>query len=93
MNTQIRGITFGEFLDATEKLVTSPKKEVKWLSPAETCDICHISLTTKAYFVDGRTKFGPWALMCPACHRTNGVGLGTGFGQKYNSKTKIKIAG
>lgn len=86
-------ITFGDFIKATEKLVISPPKQTKWLSPADTCDICHTDLPTKVYFVDGRTKRGPWALMCPACHHRYGVGLGTGFGQKYDSKTRIKIAG
>ena len=42
------------------------------------CDIC--SSTTARY--DGRTIFGPWANMCQACFDTNGIGLGTGKGQK-----------
>ena len=32
--------------------------------------------------VDGKTIFGPWANMCTPCFRTNGVGLGTGRGQR-----------
>jgi len=34
-------------------------------------------------FVDGLTRFGPWANMCLNCHHQFGVGLGVGKGQKY----------
>jgi hypothetical protein len=38
----------------------------------------------KGVFVDGKTKFGPWAFMTPASWRINGVGsYGTGLGQRY----------
>ena len=68
--------------------------ERKWLGtwPAS-CDICEAKLEKEDYFVDGATTFGPWALMCPACHRTHGRGLGTGKGQKYDSKTRVKLGG
>ena len=68
----------------------------KWRSPADTCDICEESLDwvgNKRWFVDGRTKRGPWALMCPRCFEMDGVGLGTGKGQKYDFETKEKIEG
>jgi hypothetical protein len=51
------------------------------------CDLCNTDLTPKPWFVDGRTIYGPWALMCPRCHSEVGVGLGIGKGQKYDSKT------
>jgi len=51
------------------------------------CDICDGEL--KEAFIDGRTKVGFWAIMCLACHKEFGVGLGTGKGQKYKMK-KIK---
>lgn len=57
-------------------------KVKKWLGPAPThCDLCTEPITN--VFIDGRTNFGPWANMCPECHKANGVGLGTGRGQKY----------
>jgi hypothetical protein len=35
-------------------------------------------------FIDGRTKYGPWAIMTVKSWRVHGVGkLGTGNGQKY----------
>lgn len=34
-------------------------------------------------FVDGRTKYGPWATMTLESFEVHGVGLGTGKGQKY----------
>lgn len=66
----------------------------KWRGtwPAE-CDICYTTLSEQEYFVDGHTIFGPWALMCPGCHITKGYGLGTGRGQKYDSKTLEKLEG
>ena len=44
-------------------------------------------------FVDGATRGGPWAIMCITCHRTHGVGLGTGKGQMYDAATLDKIEG
>lgn len=75
--------------------------EKKWRGtwPAE-CDICmyfndgvKTDLRNVPYFVDGATRQGPWALMCPECHAMHGVGLGTGRGQKYDSKTLVKLEG
>ena len=70
----------------------SETKKWKGTWPAK-CDFCHGELTKVDWFVDGRTKQGPWALMCPVCHLMDGVGLGTGRGQKYDSKTLEKIEG
>ena len=59
----------------------------KWLgSKPNQCDICSTNMQDESYFVDGRTTRGPWALMCPSCHRQQGVGLGTGHGQQYDTK-------
>ncbi len=49
------------------------------------CQICNEPITH--VFVDGRTKFGPWAIMCDACHRHYGKGLGIGNGQRYVKQT------
>lgn len=65
----------------------------KWISPPPTkCDICGTPRGA-ADFVDGRTKVGPWAIMCLKCHGTEGVGLGLGKGQKYNGFTLEKVEG
>jgi len=60
--------------------------------PAE-CDICNQQLADELTFVDGKTIHGPWALMCEGCHKLQGVGIGTGRGQRYDSKTREKIEG
>lgn len=47
-------------------------------------------------FVDGKTIFGPWANMCPKCHQSYGIGLGTGKGQKYERQADgrfLKVEG
>lgn len=69
-------------------------KEKKWMGtwPAK-CDLCRGALIKQPTFIDGRTAMGPWALMCEYCHFLDGVGLGTGRGQKYDSKTLIKLEG
>ena len=51
-----------------------------WMGSTK-CDICGCDITTE--LVDGMTNMGPWAVMCPKCHRIHGVGLGAGRGQKY----------
>jgi hypothetical protein len=60
---------------------TTPKK----------CDVCGAHLG--ASFVDGRIQQGPWAIMCLPCHYDQGVGLGTGRGQRYCSVTMEKVEG
>ena len=56
-----------------------------WVGDAPAaCDLCHATLTS--VFVDGRTKHGPWANMCPRCHASAGCGLGLGKGQKYTKQ-------
>lgn len=66
--------------------------EKKWrgTEPVE-CALCHRRLTWA--FVDGKTKMGIWALMCPECYAEVGVGLGTGLGQLYELPSKRKIHG
>lgn len=67
------------------------KEKVKWMSEVTVCDICHKPFGK--YFIDGKTAFGPWGLMCETCHNTFGYGVGCGNGQKYNTKTKVKVEG
>src|SRR5512140_322292 len=48
----------------------------------EKCDLCNTPITDT--FIDGRVfHLGSWAIMCPACYKLRGTGLGTGIGQKY----------
>lgn len=59
----------------------------QWIGPVPaTCDLCDKPIARA--FVDGKTQEGPWAVMCERCHNMNGVGLGTGKGQKYKSELK-----
>ena len=44
------------------------------------CDIC--GRQTLRY-VDGATRLGCWANMCPSCFPRYGYGLGVGRGQAY----------
>ena len=58
--------------------------EKKWIGEIpKSCIIC--SKPLKGAFVDGRTVYGSWAIMCTVCHIVFGVGLGTGKGQLYNT--------
>ena len=38
----------------------------KWLGSTK-CDICGTECIHEDWFVDGATRQGPWALMCPTC--------------------------
>ena len=57
-----------------------------WLGKVDKCDLCHAPI--QKAFIDGKTKSGPWACMCPKCHHEHGVGLGTGRGQKYERSAR-----
>jgi len=68
------------------------KMKKKWLGSAPTdCDLCHKPFVD--VFFDAKTRFGPWGLICSKCFLTEGVGLGTGLGQKYDLFTLEKIEG
>ena len=55
----------------------------EWIgSPPENCNICQDELVSS--FVDGKTIYGPWAIMCATCHEKVGTGIGTGHGQSYS---------
>jgi hypothetical protein len=53
------------------------------------CQICDGEIDTM--FIDGKTIMGSWAYMCPGCHETVGVGLGTGRGQKYECDYHTRV--
>jgi hypothetical protein len=64
----------------------------KWMgSKPETCELCKQPL--KQQFVDGRTAWGFWAIMCASCHDKVGCRLGTGCGQRYDLLTLEKVGG
>lgn len=61
------------------------KRVVTWCgAPPEKCDVCGTAI--EKVFIDGRTRQGPWGFLCPSCHALDGVGLGTGYGQRYELK-------
>lgn len=49
----------------------------------ESCDLCSADLFSIGFFVDGATKNGGWANMCPGCLAKHGRGIGWGIGQFY----------
>ena len=52
------------------------------VTPPVDCDICNRPLMRT--FVDGWTRDGRWAIMCPLCRLMEGrEQLGTGLGQKF----------
>jgi hypothetical protein len=56
-----------------------------WMgTPPTKCDLCGKVITST--FVDGKTKSGPWGILCPSCHKSAGIGLGTGLGQQYKKQ-------
>lgn len=68
------------------------RKPKVWMG-SMTCDFHNCDLSNVEFFVDGKTKMGPWALMCPGAFYEHGVGIGPGQGQQYNGKTREKIDG
>lgn len=57
-------------------------QEKFWIGSApQQCDIDQTPLVDE--FVDGATRTGPWANMCPECFKKFGIGLGVGRGQHY----------
>ena len=64
----------------------------KWMSSRPVkCDLC--SKVLLGVFIDGKTTFGPWGIMCVACHGTRGCDLGEGRGQLYDLQTLSKLEG
>ena len=103
MSDEIFGtFTVGALLAWQNKQAAAPKLEApcqrkrvkKWLGTVPSkCDVCGADV--KQGFIDGRTKHGPWGILCGKCHKEVGVGLGTGYGQKYELQDGeyIKVAG
>jgi len=58
------------------------KPEVLWTgTPVSECNICDTKI--EEVFIDGATWRGAWAIMCPNCYASHGIGLGLGKGQKF----------
>jgi hypothetical protein len=55
------------------------------VKPPKHCQLGSEPITTE--FIDGATKTGQWAYMCPKCHAAYGYGLGVGRGTKYVKQT------
>ena len=58
-------------------------------SPPVQCDFAQRTSgkhDIRTNFVDGRTLAGPWAIMCLACLKRYGVGVGSSIGQHYQQQ-------
>jgi hypothetical protein len=66
---------------------------VKAHASTDKCEFCKGDLKRNAVYYDGATNSGHWTWMCRDCWEFNGVGLGTGMGQEYDSETNNKLRG
>jgi len=62
-------------------------RETVWTGPWPQCDICAGRGETVPGYADGRTVYGPWAVMCRECWEDIGTGLGIGSGQVITAAT------
>ena len=61
-------------------------------SEPEKCDICGNLILNE--FVDGKTRMGPWGILCLNCYNLHGMGLGIGKGQLYTKQYQwVKTGG
>lgn len=68
-----------------EPISTEGLVEKIWTAPVPPCcELCGDAITDT--FVDGKTTYGGWALMCAGCHGEVGQGLGLGHGQQYQKQ-------
>lgn len=62
-------------------------RETVWTGDHPPCDI-HLQRGERVRgYADGRTVFGPWAVMCRECFGRYGTGTGIGNGQVITSAT------
>lgn len=71
-------------------------RPVYWIG--ELPDVCRLTgEKLHMWFIDGKTKAGPWAIMSVKAHQAHGCGLGQGRGQKYeyqpNTGRWLKVEG
>ena len=57
------------------------KKEVYYIDPPKTCDVCNDAIGN--VFYDCATRLGGWANCCEPCFKKYGRGTGTGLGQQF----------
>jgi len=71
--------------------MTEQEKKWRGRKPVN-CDLC--GGTIGSVFYDASIPaYGSWALICHGCFRAYRCKLGTGRGQKYDSKTLVKKGG
>lgn len=63
-------------------------KTIRTVSFTMRCDLCDAKMAE----IDGKTQSGPWAYMCPDCHRKRGVGLGIGRGLQLMIKETKEVS-
>ena len=84
----------GARLVKTRQVYVKGAREQYWHGKTpKRCEMCNNEF--KRFFADGKTQFGPWAMICLHCLDEIGTGLGRGKGQLYmkvGSKWK-KVAG
>lgn len=72
-------------------LYTPPPRYWTGRAP-KACDICEKPIGT--VFTDGKTRRGPWAIMCPDCLPRMSIARttfhGTGLGQEYTKQADGK---
>jgi hypothetical protein len=69
-------------------------ERIPWADKPDTCDICKGPIIHS--FVNGLTRSGTYAIMCPACHLREGVGLSPVLGQLYEERNAgdfVKLVG
>jgi hypothetical protein len=65
----------------------------KWNGTKPTqCNACQGELGS-IFYDCSVPQMHAWAIVCHACFRAHKCALGTGMGQKYNTKTLEKLAG
>ena len=74
-----------DIMDRDLKLVPN----MSWTGSESKCDVC--AQPFKKYFIDGVHECGKWLLMCEICFVSQGLGLGLGIGQVYDTKTRQKL--
>jgi hypothetical protein len=74
-----------EELDAFADLKEGEKRQEFAYFTEYVCDFCKKILDKEKYFIDGKTKQGPWGLMCTKCFEGNGIKIEWGYGQLYQN--------
>jgi hypothetical protein len=75
------------------------REPVYWIGNPVACDLCRkpFGEAVGVKIVDGRLAVtGSWGILDLGCHRTHGVGVGTGKGQVYERQTDgrwLKVEG